>query len=74
METSTGRIIINIAAYTKKKDEANAERYTGSTEKRNNMKEASSKKFTGDHSVSVSDSRNWSSEPHKPLLHNVDYR
>lgn len=44
METSTGRIIINITAYTEMKDEANTERYTGSTERKNNKKEVNGKK------------------------------
>lgn len=68
METSTGRIIINITAYTEMKDEANTERYTGSTERKNNKKEVNGKKITGAHSASVSDSKNWSSEPYKALL------
>lgn len=40
MEMNTGRIIKKFAAYTEKKDEDNTEQYAGSTEQRNNEKEA----------------------------------
>lgn len=69
----TGRIIKNTSAYTEKQAEARAGWYTGGAEWRNNKKEAAGKKLNSNSSASVSDSRNWSSESCKLMLHSVDY-